>query len=232
MLNIKEIKSRINSVRDTEKITGAMQLIATAKLQKAKRELSKTRPYFHAIQGEIKRIFRVNGKINSRYFYPPTGEHELPGAYAYLVVTADKGLAGAYNLKVIKTAEEKLRSHGENELFVVGEYGRHYFHSHNIPVSESFLYTAQNPTFQRAREICDLLLEGYNSGKYAKIFVIYTDFVNGMHSEVRCERLLPFHRGDFMDHAPEKEITEPFEFSPSMEEVLENIVQLLSNTTK
>ncbi|MDD6095154.1 MAG: ATP synthase F1 subunit gamma [Clostridia bacterium] len=224
MLNIKEIKSRINSVRDTEKITGAMQLIATAKLQKAKRELSKTRPYFHAIQGEIKRIFRVNGKINSRYFYPPTGEHELPGAYAYLVVTADKGLAGAYNLKVIKTAEEKLRSHGENELFVVGEYGRHYFHSHNIPVSESFLYTAQNPTFQRAREICDLMLEGYNSGKYAKIFVIYTDFVNGMRSDVRCERLLPFHRGDFMDHAPEKEITEPFEFSPSMEEVLENIV--------
>ena len=224
MLNIKEIKSRINSVRDTEKITGAMQLIATAKLQKAKRELSETRPYFHAIQGEIKRIFRVNGKINSRYFYPPTGEHELPGAYAYLVVTADKGLAGAYNLKVIKTAEEKLRAHGENELFVVGEYGRHYFHSHNIPVSESFLYTAQNPTFQRAREICDLLLEGYNSGRLAKIFVIYTDFVNGMRSEVRCERLLPFHRGDFMDHASEKEITEPFEFSPSMEEVLENIV--------
>lgn len=224
MQNIKEIKKRINSVRDTEKITGAMQLIASAKMQRAKRELADTRPYFRALQGEIKRIFRVNGKINSRYFYPATGEHDLPGAYAYLVITADKGLAGAYNMKVIKTAEQKLAEHNQNELFVVGEYGRHYFHTHHIHVEESFLYTAQNPTFQRAREICDVLLEGYDSGRITKIFVIFTDFVNGMNSAVRCERLLPFHRGDFMDHAPEKEITEPFEFSPSMEEVLENIV--------
>ncbi len=224
MQNIKEIKKRINSVKDTKKITGAMQLIASAKLQKARRELTSTRPYFDALRGEIKRIFRVNGKIKSRYFYPPTGEHDLPGAYAYLVITADKGLAGAYNLNVIKTAEKMMTEHGDNELFVVGEYGRQYFHTHSIPVSESFLYTAQNPTFDRAREICDTLLEGYRSGKFAKIFVIYTDFVNGMRSDVKCERLLPFHRADFMDHAPEKEITEPFEFSPSIEEVLENIV--------
>lgn len=224
MQNAKEIKNRLSSIRDTKKITGAMQLIASAKLQKAGRDLQRTRPYFNAIRGEIKRIFRVDGKIISRYFYPPTGEHDLPGVYAYLVITADKGLAGAYNQKVLKTAEEQLMRHDENELFVVGEYGRHYFQSHNIPVSESFLYTAQNPTFQRAREICDILLEGYNSGKYAKIFVIFTDYVNGMRSDVRCERLLPFHRGDFMDHAPEKEIKEPFEFSPSVEEVLENIV--------
>lgn len=224
MQNIKEIKKRINSVRDTEKITGAMQLIASAKMQKALRDLAATRPYFKALRGEIKRIFRVNGKIDSRFFYPATGEHDLPGAYAYLAVTADKGLAGAYNMKVIKTAEKKLREHDKNELYVVGEYGRQYFNSHRIHVEESFLYTAQNPTFQRARDICDVLLEGYESGRIKKIFVIYTDFVNGMSSDVRCERLLPFHRGDFMDHAPEKEITEPFEFSPSVEEVLEKIV--------
>ena len=224
MQNIKEIKKRINSVKDTEKVTRAMELIASAKLQKARRGLISTRPYFDSLRGEIKRIFRVNGKIKSRYFYPPTGERDLPGTYAYLVITADKGLAGAYNMNVIKTADEMMASHGDNELFVVGEYGRQYFHTHGTAISESFLYTAQNPTFDRAREICDVLLEGFREGRVTKIFVIYTDYVNGMRSEVRCERLLPFHRGDFMDHAPEKEISEPFEFSPSVEEVLENIV--------
>ena len=89
MSTTKEIKNHISSVRDTQKITNAMYLIASTKMRKAKAELDHTRPYFRGVQQEIKRIFRIDENIENKYFYPVTGEHELPGSYGYLVITAD-----------------------------------------------------------------------------------------------------------------------------------------------
>lgn len=225
MATIKEIKNHINSVRDTQKITNAMYLISSTKLRKAKNELDHTRPYFAALQGEIKRIFRIDADIENKYFYPVTGEHELPGSYGYLVITADKGLAGAYNQNVLKKAMELMKEHENPKLFVVGEYGRHYFTSHNIPIEKSFLYTAQNPTIHRAREIADILLDLFNHGELAKIFVVYTDMKDAINSQTCASRLLPFHRAQFIvPNSHEKEVKEPFEFLPSIETVLDNIV--------
>ena len=73
MPSAKEIKSRIASIKDTQKITNAMYLISSTKLRKAKNELNRTRPYFDALKGEIKRIFRTVPDVDSRYFYPPAG---------------------------------------------------------------------------------------------------------------------------------------------------------------
>ena len=95
MSNMKEIKTRIDGVMDTRKITNAMYLIASAKLRKANEELARTRPYFNAAQAEVKRVFRTAGQANSRYFYPDDPNEALDGCYACLVITADKGLAGA-----------------------------------------------------------------------------------------------------------------------------------------
>lgn len=225
MATTKEIKSRIKSVRDTQKITNAMYLIASTKLRKAKSELDHTRPYFTALQEEIKRIFRTSEKVESEYFYPSTGERELPGSYGYLVITADKGLAGAYNLNVIKKAIELMGRHENPKLFVVGEYGRHYFTSHKIPIEQSFLYTAQNPTISRAREITNYLLDLFHRGEMAKLYVVYTDMHSAIDSEACFTRLLPFHRADFIvPDSREKKIKTPFEFRPSMETVLNNVV--------
>lgn len=224
MSNTNEIKNRIDSVRETQKITSAMYLIASTKLQKAKAELDKTRPYFKAIKTEIKRIFRVDKNIESKYFYPITGEHELKGTYAYLVITADKGLAGAYNLNIINKTLSMMKEHNDNKLFVVGEYGRQYFSLHNIPIEKSFLYTAQNPTIQRARDICSVLIDGFNKGEFKKIFVVYTDFTSGLSNEALATRILPFHRGAFSAPEGEQSVQVPFEFEPSVEQVLDNIV--------
>lgn len=225
MATIKEIKNHINSVKDTQKITNAMYLIASTKLRKAKSELDLTRPYFKSLQEEIKQIFRTDEDVESRYFYPVTGEHILPGSYGYLVITADKGLAGAYNQNVIKESLRLMNEHRDNKIFVVGEYGRHYFTSHNIPIEKSFLYTAQNPTIHRAREISSILLNLFNQGDLAKIFVIYTDMQGAINSHACSTRLLPFHRKQFI--VPEiqnKKNESSFEFMPSMETVLDNIV--------
>ena len=143
MSGTKEIKDRIASVRDTQKITNAMYLIASTKLRKARAELDRTRPYFDALRSEIKRVFRTVEGVESRYFYPGD-DHPLRGTYAYLVITADKGLAGMYNQNVLREAQRLLNEHADAKLFVVGEYGRQYFAHHQIPVERSFLYTAQN----------------------------------------------------------------------------------------
>ena len=224
MPSTKEIKNRIKSVRDTQKITNAMYLISSTKLRKAKAELDKTRPYFNSLQVEIKRIFRTAPDIDSRYFYPPEGSDLLNGTYGCLVITADKGLAGAYNHNVLKMTEEMLATHPDTRLFVVGEYGRQYFTRKRVPIEESFLYPAQNPTMQRAREISAKLLERYDSGEFDKIFIMYTDMKNSMTPEATATRLLPFHRNQFF---PENEGSEhkSFEFTPSVEVVLDHVIQ-------
>ena len=225
MATTKEIKNHINSIKDTQKITNAMYLIASTKLRKAKAELDMSRPYFNALRGEIKRIFRTSDAVESRYFYPVTGEHVLPGSYGYLVITADKGLAGAYNQNVIKEALRLMQEHEDPKLFVVGEYGRHFFTTHGIQIEKSFLYTAQNPTIHRAREISSLLLELFDQGKLSKIFVIYTDMRNAIDSQICSTRVLPFHRAQFMvQESDDKIMKEPPEFLPSIVDVLENIV--------
>ena len=224
MVNVKEIRSHIKSVTDTKKITNAMYLIASTKMRKAKADLDRTRPYFDALQKEIKRIFRNVKNVKSRYFYPDDGEPELNGTYACLVVTADKGLAGMYNQNVIKEAERMYKEHPDMKLFVVGEYGRRYFEHRKIPIERSFIYTAQNPTMQRAREITNILLDMFDSGEIQKIFLVYTDIKNGMFEDVISVRLLPFHKKTFTANVTEEAVKVPFEFSPSVEEVLNNMI--------
>lgn len=225
MASTKEIKAHIGSIGETRKITNAMYLIASTKLQRARAELLNTRPYFEALQKEIKRIFRTAGKVSSRYFYPAEGEPKLDGTFGCLVITADKGLAGAYNQNAIREAMKLLEDHPDTKLFVVGEYGRRFFSQHRIPIEHSFLYTAQNPTMTRAREICAQLLEGFDRGEMKKIFIVYTDMENSMTYRSHCERLLPFHRSIFHDPGGEGEKAGSFEFTPSIEAVLDGVMQ-------
>ena len=163
--------------------------------------------------------------VDSPYFYPLQGEPPLDKPSACLVITADKGLAGAYNQNAIKEALKLLEQHPNTKLFVVGEYGRRFFSSHHIPIEHSFLYTAQNPTMARAREISAVLLDGFDKGELKKIFVVYTDMANGMAYEAKCTRVLPFHRTYFADTAEtELPVREPFEFLPDVRSVLDNMI--------
>lgn len=227
MAGTKEIKEHINAVRETRKITNAMYLISSTKLRRAREELNRTRPYFDALRTEIMRIFRADGKIKSRYFFAPDGSAPEGGVCGVLVITADKGLAGAYNVNILRQAESLYREKPDARFFVVGEYGRRYFNQHHIPIEASFSYTAQSPTLHRAREICTLLLDLYDSCELDEVLVLYTDMKNSLSSSALSSRLLPLERAQFQtdDNAPEDEVSTEFEFEPSMEGVLNNIMR-------
>ena len=226
MAGTKEIKTHIESVGETRKITNAMYLIASTKLRRARQELDQTRPYFEALRGEIRRIFRTAYNVDSRFFYPIGDYTPLKGTYGCLLITADKGLAGAYNQNAIRVAQELLDRHPDTKLFVVGEYGRRFFDQRKIPIEHSFLYTAQNPTMARAREISGLLLDGFDRGELKEIYVIYTDMESAMSFQARTARLLPFHRTHFAGApAGGGAMTERFEFYPDVGTVLDSVMR-------
>ncbi len=223
MADIREIKSRMKSVSDTEKITKAMYMISSSKMRRARAELERTRPHFDALNAEIKRIFRSKTKIDSPYMYPADGSHDIPGAYAYIVVTSDKGLAGYYNHAVINEFEEVRDKEHESRYFIVGDYGCKYCDVRGIPYEGEFKYSADNPSMRVTRNMAEHILTEYDEGRISKIFLIYTDLENGISQKAKTVRLLPFHRKDFTD---EKDIPDvSFEFYPSPETVLKNIVR-------
>lgn len=197
MANAKEIQVRMHSIQDTMKITNAMYLISSSKLKKAKQILANTEPYFYSVQSTIGRILRHVPDLEHIYF---DARSEVPAEerkIGYIVVTADKGLAGGYNHDILKLAEAALGQPGVHKFYVLGVIGRQYFASKHIAVEGTFRYTVQNPTINRARRIAGDMIKAYYQHELDEIHLIYTEMVNPMKSEAKSIQLLPLKKVTF-----------------------------------
>ena len=225
MANAKEIQDRMKSINDTLKITNAMYMISSSKLKKSKKMLTDTEPYFFTLQSEMSRILRHLPDLDSIYFRSTDEIPEEEKRIAYMVVTADKGLAGSYNHNILKIAEEELVKHPKRQLYVLGEVGRHYFEERGIEINKQFHYTIQNPTLNRARNISEELLEGYRQGDFDEIYIIYTSMVNAMQEEAEILQLLPLKKADFHNvEIPLDVRREELALRPSADAVMNRIV--------
>ena len=225
MANIREIQSRINSVRDTMKITNAMYMISSSKMTHAKKKLAETEPYFYALQGEISRILRHLPELEHRFFDNRASIPEEERKIASIVITADKGLAGAYNHNIEKLEEKILKKPGVHKLFVVGELGRHYFAKRGVEIDTNFQYTVQKPTMHRARDISGVLLDQFNSGELDEIYIVYTRMENSVQSEAEIVKLLPLERSSFNEmKMPLNMYREAIDLYPSVDAVMNSIV--------
>lgn len=227
MANIREIQDRIKSINDTKKITNAMYLISSSKLKRAKKSLSDTEPYFFALQSSIAKILEHTDsrQVRQKYFEEGMTKPEAERKRAYIVVTADKGLAGAYNHNVIKIAEKEIEKHPNSKIYIIGQVGMHYFEHRNVEFSHSFKYTIQNPTLSRARSIAETLLDSYLRDKVDEVYIIYTKMINSMSSEAEMLKLLPMDKGDFeTDELLETGERTEYEFMPSSDVVFDTIV--------
>ena len=227
MANTREIQSRMKSIQDTMKITNAMYMISSTKLRKAKKNLEETEPYFYTLQTMVSRIVRHLPEIDNKYFDERKDKPAEEKTVGLVVVTADKGLAGAYNHNVLKMAEEQMqKAAGKCKLFVVGELGRQYFGHRGIEVAEQFHYTAQNPTLHRARIITETILEQFKEEQLDEVYIIYTSMLNSVTTEPKMMRLLPIVRERFItkDGKDLSMYQEPLVMNPSPKAVLDNIV--------
>ena len=194
MASTKEIRTRMKSVEQTLKITNAMYLIASSNLRKAKAQLEQAAPYFTKMHTTIADILHRSPELSHHFLDRrpeiPAGERKV----GYVVLSGDKGLAGAYNHNVLKLAERRLRETARPKLFVVGLVGRAYFQERNIPFEEDFSYVVQNPTMSRARDISDELVQQFLDRELDEVRILYTEMVSALRLEVREQTLLPLVR--------------------------------------
>lgn len=199
MANAKEIQNRIRSIQDTMKITRAMYMMSSMKLRKAKQQLENTEPYFFGLQDQISSILYHFPDMEHIYFDNRSSDNaETVKKKAYIVLTGDKGMAGAYNHNVIKEAQNLCDNSDNYTLFVVGEIGRQYFLGQGYPVKEDFQFTATNPSMHRARVITELIVDLYNREQLDEVYVIYTKMANSIKEEVEVRQLLPLKTHQFI----------------------------------
>ena len=226
MANAREIQGRIKSIKDTMKITNAMYMVSSSKLQKARRDLKNTEPYFYMIQDSLAKILDVAPEVGSVYFDERPNKVGDDRIVAYLVITADKGLAGAYNHNVIKLAEKCTVDDGcNNMLFVVGQLGRHFFEKKEIPIDINFRYAAQNPTVNRARHISEKIVSMFLDKKIDEVHVVYTKMVNSMTVKAVSTQLLPLKKGSI--NMQSNELVEHYNdavFMPDVKTAFDSIV--------
>ncbi|MBR5578617.1 MAG: ATP synthase F1 subunit gamma [Lachnospiraceae bacterium] len=224
MAGTSEIKERMEGVRETKKITDAMYMISSAKMRRALQELEKTTPYFHTLGEKIGEVFYHLPSLKNRYFHVEASYGAAHKTHGVLLITADKGLAGAYNQEAVQLCMKYRKKHPQTKIFIVGEYGRQYFLNKNIPFEEKFYYMGVHPQLSHAREICADLLSYYDEELLDDINIIYTDYIGTKPGECKLVKLLPLELTKF--HSPSPLFSPPDlkEFIPNPTEVLEGII--------
>ena len=231
MANIREIRERIASIQQILKITNAMYLMSSSKLKKARKALEATDPYFYRLQETVASILEHTPHTRQVYFdrrenIPPE-KHKR----GYIVITADKGLCGSYNHNILRYTEQELAKAPDINncrLFIMGQLGRMYFSKRSgdsAVVEPDFLYTTQNPTLYRARDIAELMLEKFETGELDEVYLLYTDIITSAKFETKTVPLLPFTRKHFAV-APDGSLKRlpKASFVPSPEEVMSYLI--------
>lgn len=219
MANIQVIRTHIRSVQETRKITNAMYLISSNNLRKARKQLSDVKPYFSKIETTITDILHRSPEMPHIFLDPCPKVRQEDRKVGYMVITGDKGLAGAYNHNVLKLAEKAAGEHPGCRLFLVGQVGVAWCRERKVPFEMEFGYTAQHPNMHRAREIGRFLVEEYRQGRMDELRVIYTEMVTPLKLEPREVKLLPLDR-DVFPWKPRNKGEETVSYVPSETAVL------------
>ena len=191
MASSKLLKERIESIQDTRKITNAMYLISSSKLRKARKNYQNVLPYFTRMRDTISRVVpHLPDEPGHPFFHERKREDGDPRR-AYLVLTADKGMAGSFNQNVLKLLLEKADRN--DRFYVIGQVGYRALRKDPRLVRE-FQYGATAPSLQRARDITVDAIDDFKSGKLDEIYLIYTKIQNALTSEPVMVRLLPLDR--------------------------------------
>lgn len=227
MESLRDIRNRINSVQKTMKITNAMYLMASSKLKKARKALEETEPYFESLQRSISKIIQHTDLSNERFF---ASDREIPQdqiRQGYIIITSDRGLAGAYNHNVCRMAEQELKKYPYDVLFCIGQSGHNYFNRHPelaFRMDEEYCFSAGTPSLWRARDLADHIIELFLSGELDAVHVIYTKMQNALVTTTEMIQLLPLH-GDLFPSNKVVETEKYIEdFDPSPSAVLKKVI--------
>ena len=205
MANLKEIRDRIKSVKNTRKITEAMRLVAAAKVRRAQEQVLRSRPF-------ADRLARLLENLQSRMRFEdadaPLLEQRAVDTITLVAVTGDRGLCGGYNTNIIKRTEQRfneLKAKGfKVDVVLIGRKAITYFTNRNYPTQATFTGLEQVPTAEEAGSIANELFAEFLSGSTDRVEIIYTKFINLVSCKPVVQTLLPLDPQDIAD--PDDEI--------------------------
>ena len=216
------LRRRISATESTKKITRAMELIAATRVVQAQERTRKARPYAEQITNVILDLAGAGASSS----HPLLAERPGGGKAAFVVVTSDRGLAGAYNSAVIRAAEREIqaaRTEGlDYSLFLVGKKALTYFRFRGYRIDHVFLSKTDRPTYEDAREIGQAVRTAFEGGELDRVDLVYTRFISAGSQRVVVRRFLPLEIDDADDSnaAPRAD----FEFEPSPDGILDELV--------
>ena len=191
----KEIKTKIASVKNTQKITNAMEMVAASKMRKAQEGMAASRPYATNIRNVIGHI--ALGNLEYRHPYMEEREVKRVG---YIVVSTDRGLCGGLNInlfkKVLADAAKWQSKEAEVEFGVVGSKATSFFNNMGAKVTAQISGLGDNPSLTDLVGSVQVMLKAYDDGEIDKLFIVYNKFVNTMTQEATIDQLLPLPKSD------------------------------------
>lgn len=194
----KEIKTKIASVKNTQKITNAMEMVAASKMRKAQESMAASRPYATNIRNVIGHI--ALGNLEYRHPYMEEREVKRVG---YIVVSTDRGLCGGLNTNLFKSvladAAKWQGQEAEVEFAVVGSKATSFFNSMGAKVSAQISGLGDNPSLTDLVGSVQVMLNAYNNGEIDRLFIVYNKFVNTMTQAPTIDQLLPLPKSDDID---------------------------------
>jgi F-type H+-transporting ATPase subunit gamma len=215
-------RRRIRSARQTQKITRAQELIATSRIARAQQRVQQSRPYTEQITKAIENI-----ASQTDIAHPLVEERAAPDNVAVLVVSSDRGLAGAYNANVFRMTEQllsTLRDEGKQPLlYAVGRKAVGYFRFRDRPVVQSWTGFSEQPRYEDAKEVADTLIQAFVEHEVDEIHAVYTDFVSALTQRTVARRFLPLVIEETDEPSPHGPLP-LYIFEPSPQEVLDALL--------
>ncbi|HWH13873.1 MAG TPA: F0F1 ATP synthase subunit gamma [Miltoncostaeaceae bacterium] len=233
----RDIKRRIESVRNTRKITRAMELVASAKLRRAQDRIESLRPYARNLRGVMAQASRQS---EANRAFPLLQERDEVRRAAVVTITGDRGLAGAFNVNILRAgfgADRDLRGDGADDVVYVGvgKKGSGTLRFRRMPIERTFEGFSSDPGYGEAQLIAEYLVELFTSGQVDRVLLVYNAFKSVMQQQVTVEQLLPIERQVVLDDDADDDDGEQSRaltlFEPSAEEVLARLLPVYVNTT-
>src|SRR5947208_123327 len=200
MASLKDIRSRISSVKNIQKITRAMEMVAAARLRRAEQRIEALRPYADAIRRMTRQAAEAAGELPR---LPILQEHEQVQSVGLLAVAGDRGLAGAFNSNIVRAAVAAGREHqseGHSPLyFASGRRPASSLTFRGLEVAESFTGFTDRPSYADARRIAERLIAGYVDGDVDSVEIFYNGYESAISQTVRRETLLPLQHASILD---------------------------------
>ncbi|HUB24941.1 MAG TPA: ATP synthase F1 subunit gamma [Tepidisphaeraceae bacterium] len=233
MAKARAIVKRRKAVRNIRKITKTMQMIATAKFQKALKRAVAAKPYNRKVREMVGELAAsVGGSVEHpllRTVDPSTAKNRV----ALLVITSNRGLAGAYNGNILRTTmsfiRERKARQTQIDLYLSGKKGASYFNFHKYPITERYDQFADAPRFEDASKVADQLMARFIAGEVDAVHVGYMNFQSSAVQKAEVLTLLPL--GGVVTAAAEKKQTAVYDFYPEERTLLDELLPLTVRTT-